>query len=183
MTKVWRKNPICIDCQKSISNHYAQRCRSCAGKIRKIPSNCTMKGKHHSIATKEKIRKTRKNKYPSIITKEKMSEAHKGPKHFNWKGGKIKTLDGYILIKKWEHPFCNKNGYVYEHRLAIEKQIGRYLKSEEFCHHVNEIKNDNRIKNLMLFKNGGYHLAFHRWGHCNIKGIIFDGRKLKEKKK
>ena len=139
------------------------------------------KGWHHTKKTKEKMRKSHKNKHPSTITKEKISKAHKGPKHFNWKGGKKKTLEGYILIKKWEHPFCDKNGYVYEHRLIVEKYLKRYLKSKEKCHHINEIKDDNRIKNLMVFANHGYHIAFHRWGHCKTEGIIFDGLKLDKK--
>ena len=99
-------------------------------------------------------------------------------KKYRWKGGKIKNENGYILIYKPEHPFA-KYKYIYEHRLIVEKYLKRYLLPKEECHHINEIKDDNRIKNLIVFANHGYHIAFHRWRHCNIKGIIFDGRKLK----
>jgi len=95
-----------------------------------------------------------------------------------WKGGKYKTTEGYILILKPTHPFHNKRGYVRRSRLVIEKQIGRYLKPKEVVHHKNEIKDDDRIENLMVFKNGSYHFWFHKKGFCNPKGIIFDGRKL-----
>ncbi|MCK5609213.1 hypothetical protein KAR91_45485, partial [Candidatus Pacearchaeota archaeon] len=76
----------------------------------------------------------RKRKH-SKETKIKMSIAKKGSNHWNWKGGKIKTDEGYILVKKSKHPFCNKNGYIYEHRLIMEKLLKRYLTPEEVIHH------------------------------------------------
>ncbi len=77
----------------------------------------------------------------------------KGENHYNWKG-KIVNYQGYILILKPEHPFCECKGYVREHRLVMEKMLGRYLKPEEVVHHINGIVYDNRIENLMLFKKG-----------------------------
>ena len=71
-------------------------------------------------------------------------------KNNNWKGGIAIHQRGYVQILKKEHPFCNSRGYVMEHRLKMEKKIGRYLKKEEIVHHINGIKTDNRIKNLQL---------------------------------
>jgi len=73
-------------------------------------------------------------------------------KHPNWNGGVSKTTKGYIIIKKSDHPFANKKGYVYQHRLIMEKRIGRYLHTFEVVHHINHIKTDNRIKNLELME-------------------------------
>jgi hypothetical protein len=76
---------------------------------------------------------------------------NKGNKSHIWKGGKITTKLGYILIYSPKHPFPNTpKGYVYEHRLIMEKHIGRYLDRKEFIHHINNIPNDNRIENLQL---------------------------------
>lgn len=103
-------------------------------------------------------------------TKRKMSLAHKGQpmmgkpfgkgeKHPNWKNGKT-MQEGYIMILNPEHPY-SINRYVFEHRLIIEKYLGRYLNPEERIHHLNNIKTDNRIENLKLFPNESEHQKFH----------------------
>ena len=66
------------------------------------------------------------------------------------KGGKIKDSSGHILILSHKHPNKCTGNYVYGHRLVMEKKLGRYLKSTEIVHHINGIKDDNRIKNLAL---------------------------------
>jgi hypothetical protein len=83
-----------------------------------------------------------------------------------WKGGKIKTSYGYVQISCPTHPYAKRNGfYVSEHRLVMEKHIGRYLKPKEVVHHINEIKDDNRIENLVLFPSKKEHGAFHHSDH------------------
>ena len=93
------------------------------------------------------------------ITKEKMSNSSKGLKgknHPRWKGGKI-LVDGYIYIYSPTHPNKTKNGYILEHRLVMEKHIGRQLLTTEVVHHINGIKTDNRIENLILYSSCGEH--------------------------
>jgi len=80
-------------------------------------------------------------------------DALKGKNNHSWKGGKCVT-DGYVLIWKRGHPYANKDGYVLEHRLVMEKKLGRYLIKDEIIHHINGIRNDNRIKNLKLTTRG-----------------------------
>lgn len=77
--------------------------------------------------------------------------------HAHWQGGRSK-IHGYILIKIPQHPFANKQGYVREHRLVMEKHIGRYLNPKEVVHHLNKIKDDNRIENLELIENNRMHI-------------------------
>lgn len=92
----------------------------------------------------------------------RMAESRTGKKHFNWKGGKIRTPYGYIKCWRKGHPKADSKGYVVEHILVMEKKIGRHLTKEEVVHHENEIKDDNRIENLRLFKNTGEHSRYHR---------------------
>jgi hypothetical protein len=73
-----------------------------------------------------------------------------GENNHTWKGGIHVKEDGYVLVKDYNHPYSNSGHYVPEHRLVMEKHLGRYLKKHEIVHHKNGIKNDNRIKNLEL---------------------------------
>ena len=74
----------------------------------------------------------------------------KGPKHENWKGGRLISQHGYILIHQPNHPLAMQRGYVAEHRLVMEKYLGKILKRTEQVHHKNGIRTDNRIENLEL---------------------------------
>lgn len=78
-------------------------------------------------------------------------------KHHQWKGGRIKDKDGYWMVKCDEHPSSGARGYVREHRLVMEKHIGRYLTADEVVHHINDDPSDNRIENLHLYKNNAEH--------------------------
>ena len=117
------------------------------------------KGSHHSIESRKKISEALKGHVawnkgltsgsdPRILTAERSG---------HWKGGRNNTKEGYIEVYSPNHTNrrrCGKKdwigGYVVEHRLVMEKHIGRYLNSWETVHHINGIKDDNRIKNLKL---------------------------------
>lgn len=92
---------------------------------------------------------------------EKISKARKGdfrnPTAF---GGNFKIKSGYRYIYNPTHPNASKDGYVMEHILVMEKRIGRYLKDYEVVHHINKIRNDNRIENLRLMS-FREHASFH----------------------
>ena len=47
------------------------------------------------------------------------------------------------------HPFSVK-GYIREHRLALEKRIGRYLVKGEVVHHKDGDTLNNDLNNLVL---------------------------------
>ena len=46
-------------------------------------------------------------------------------------------------------------------KLIIIERCEKYLNPKVVVHHINEITSDNRIENLMLFKDRGDHSAFH----------------------
>lgn len=88
-------------------------------------------------------------------------------KHWNWKGG-LTMQKGYRLLMRKDHPSADRDGYVLEHRLIMEKKIGRYLKKDEVVHHINENRLDNRLENLKIMKQG-QHSSQHMLGNDYYK--------------
>lgn len=71
-----------------------------------------------------------------------------GEKHPLWKGG-VEMAHKYRKVYEPNHPNSHK-GKVFEHRLVMEKHIGRLLHSDEIVHHLNGDHTDNRIENLVI---------------------------------
>lgn len=85
----------------------------------------------------------------------------KGRQNPHWKTGKWADKDGYVMVYSPNHPSVTYGCYVREHRLVMEKHIGRYLKKGEIIHHINGIKNDNRIENLIMIGSQSIHISEH----------------------
>lgn len=96
-----------------------------------------------------------------------------GENNSKWKGGRNYTGRGYVKIYCKNHPSTKgkRNPYVLEHRLVMEKYLGRYLTSKEIIHHKNGIKDDNRIQNLELISEMP-HLGKVKCPSCSFKFSI-----------
>ena len=121
------------------------------------------KGRPWSEEVKDKLRKKALNrkgywlgKTRPMETRLKISETRKlrkcgiGSKNPFWKGGKRKNRT-HIQVKIG-------NRYYYEHRVVMEKLLGRKLKSTEIVHHKDGNGANNDPKNLELMKNQSEHV-------------------------
>lgn len=91
----------------------------------------------------------------------------RGPDHPAWKGGRYVTDEGYVRVYVPDHPWPRKGGYVYEHVLVIEREIGRRMLPSESVHHIDHNRSNNDRSNLEMTTRGSHarhhrHLDTHR---------------------
>lgn len=68
-----------------------------------------------------------------------------------WKGGKTKAGEYVSILVESTEKGQHKTKYALEHRVIMERLIGRPLYPYENVHHLNGIKTDNRPENLELW--------------------------------
>ncbi len=143
-----------LSCKLCKKKYY---CRASAYKKgnSKFCSNQCRTTSGHTAKTKKKLSRASKGRKLTKEHKTKISLGNlkrneKGERSPIWKGGRFKSKSGYIYIYSPNHPNKLFGNYVAEHRLIMEKHIGRYLTKQEMVHHTNAIKNDNRLSNLRL---------------------------------
>ncbi len=105
-----------------------------------------------------------------------------GAKAPRWKGGRRRHR-GYIQLYRPADPTLagTKRSYVWEHRAVMEQHIGRKLTRSETVHHINGIRDDNRIENLQL-RSGSHGAGIaHKCLDCgsnNIAAVPIADREL-----
>ena len=83
-----------------------------------------------------------------------------------WRGGRYVRPDGYVVVSVLPtdplYPMTRmeKGGggrRVLEHRIVMARHLGRCLEPWEIVHHINRVRNDNRLENLELLPDQGTH--------------------------
>lgn len=62
----------------------------------------------------------------------------------NWRGGKTHHRKGYVMVRFG-------TTYIFQHIVIMEEYLGRKLLPHENVHHLNGVRDDNRIDNLELW--------------------------------
>ena len=85
--------------------------------------------------------------------------SRRGDGNSNWHGGRYHDTQGYVRVLSPLHRYVDCKGYVKEHIVMLVKENGD-IKGGNVIHHINGVKDDNRIENLISIPNNE-HSSFH----------------------
>lgn len=88
--------------------------------------------------------------------------------------------NGYIIVRLHKtdplYPMAGSRRRIREHRLVMARHLGRCLQSWETVHHINGIRDDNRIENLQLVSAHSH--SYTDGYRVGYKQGFIDGRNL-----
>lgn len=137
----------------------------------------TLKKNHIQIVTR------RRPKNPQQRSQKSREKASKSTKITNQKRRILKgnyisdnrwyNFFGYVAMPNPDYKMGDKNvsKTILEHRYIMQKHLGRKLDAKELVHHINGIKDDNRIENLVI-KSRHNHFGEVICPHCQQKFLI-----------
>lgn len=92
---------------------------------------------------------------------------------------RVKNKQGYSFVRLPENHWCKamatqgqQHGSIQEHRLVMAEYLGRLLAPKEIVHHINGIKDDNRIANLTLVTKGNHPTSYASGYQQGIKDAL-----------
>lgn len=137
-------SPKCSNPNRRVASGWAKQveltCKSCGKKFTRSAK---------AMRTRERASIRERGRYTGPFCSRSCAGKSSKPRD-----GRARYLDdhGYAKVLAPGHPtVSNKNRYVFEHRLVMEKLLGRYLRAGETVHHKNGVKDDNRPENLELW--------------------------------
>lgn len=144
----------CKDCPQEIDPR-STRCYKCRSLF-----NPGFKGKTHSSKSRKSIGKASQAKFTAAFKERVYRSKNRGAKH--------RSINGYVLIKNYEHPNRNSHNDILEHILVMSTKIGRPLRKGEIVHHINCVRTDNREENLHLYASR----SAHHVGHGSLNKLV-----------
>lgn len=125
-----------------VKNHHLRVLKVGGGKP--IPPHLQ---KWHTFSCKECGVEVRQKRLRLFCSQACYAKSTRQERHSCWTGGVSKA--GYRRITQGA-----------EHRVVMEQHVGRKLLKQEVVHHIDQIKTNNKLKNLFLFDCGSCH-SFH----------------------
>lgn len=89
-----------------------------------------------------------------------------------YQGNKKRAINGYTLIKDYVHPNRNSHNDVLEHIKVMSAKLDRPLRKGEIVHHKNFVRDDNRSRNLYLYKSLSQHIKDTRYIFTLVKPLL-----------
>jgi uncharacterized protein (DUF1330 family) len=85
-----------------------------------------------------------------------------GASNPNFGNGRMDDGQGYVLVLLPPDQRGGRSKYAAEHRLVMERHLGRRLTRDEQVHHLNGDKTDNRVENLAVCSVRDHTTLHHR---------------------
>lgn len=148
---------VCHSCLSNLRNEKSRsiKCLGCSrdGLIIKDKTNSLcIKCDRQRLEEEDPDRKEKRRKYLMLYSRKKKGTDLDAPKRKST--GEWKSFQGYVITYKKDHPNSRSTGCLLKHVLVMSEHIGRPIKANENVHHINGVRDDNRIENLELWHRG-----------------------------